>query len=87
MFTETTITIGVIVIAVIIVGLTIWGMLSRYQRAAPDELLVVYGKSGRMKTEDWQDHRNTFKDYSRWRYIRLASYSGIQEDVNEAIAD
>lgn len=52
MFTETTITIGVIVIAVIIVGLTIWGMLSRYQRAAPDELSVVYGKSGRMKTED-----------------------------------
>ena len=50
MFTETTITIGLIVIAVIIVGLTIWGMLSRYQRAAPDELLVVYGKSGRMKT-------------------------------------
>ena len=52
MFTETTITIGLIVIAIIIVGLTIWGMLSRYQRAAPDELLVVYGKSGRMKAED-----------------------------------
>ena len=46
------ITLAVIAVCVLVVILTVWGMLSRYQRAAPDELLVVFGKSGKMKTED-----------------------------------
>lgn len=37
---------------VIVVVVTIWGILSRYKRSAPDELLVVFGKAGKVKTED-----------------------------------
>ena len=39
------------VVAIVVIG-TIWGLLSRYRRSAPDELLVVFGKAGKMKTED-----------------------------------
>lgn len=38
-------------VAILIIG-TVWGLLTRYRRAAPDELLVVYGKSGKVKTEN-----------------------------------
>lgn len=46
------ISLAVIAVCILVAILTVWGMLSRYQRAAPDELLVVFGKSGKMKTED-----------------------------------
>lgn len=39
-------------VCALIVIATIWGLLSRYRRSAPDELLVVFGKAGKMKTED-----------------------------------
>ena len=37
--------------AVLLGVITIWAVLSRYRRSAPDELLVVFGKSGKMKVE------------------------------------
>ena len=37
--------------AVLLGVITIWAILSRYRRSAPDELLVVFGKSGKMKVE------------------------------------
>lgn len=46
------VTLSLIGIGVIILGLTIWGLLMRYRRSAPDELLVVFGKSGKVKTSD-----------------------------------
>ena len=38
--------------AALLLVLTIWGILSRYRRAAPNEMLVVYGKAGHMKDKD-----------------------------------
>lgn len=44
--------LSLIGVGTLIVILTIWGLLSRYRRSAPDELLVVFGKAGKMKTDD-----------------------------------
>ena len=46
------VTFSLIGVGALIVVLTIWGLLSRYRRSAPDELLVVFGKAGKVKTED-----------------------------------
>lgn len=46
------VTLSLIGVAAIIVVLTVWGLLTRYRRSAPDELLVVFGKAGKVKTED-----------------------------------
>ena len=52
MGTGTVITMVLISIGVLIVIATIWGLLSRYRRSAPDELLVVFGKAGKYKDEN-----------------------------------
>ena len=52
METGTIISLVLIAVAAIVVIGTIWGLLSRYRRSAPDELLVVFGKAGKMKTEE-----------------------------------
>lgn len=52
MGTGTVISLTLIAVGAIVVIATIWGLLSRYRRSAPDELLVVFGKAGKMKTED-----------------------------------
>lgn len=39
-------------ILAVLVILTVCLLLSRYRRSAPDELLVVYGKAGKVKLED-----------------------------------
>ena len=46
------VTLSLIGVAAIIVVLTVWGLLTRYRRSAPDELLVVFGRAGKVKTED-----------------------------------
>ena len=46
------VTLSLIGVAAIIAVLTVWGLLTRYRRSAPDELLVVFGKAGKVKTED-----------------------------------
>lgn len=51
MGTGTIISMVLIGVAVLIVIATIWGLLSRYRRSAPDELLVVFGKAGKYKDE------------------------------------
>lgn len=51
METSMIISLSLIGIGALIVILTIWGLLSRYRRSAPDELLVVYGKAGHVKDE------------------------------------
>ena len=52
METSMIVTLSLIGVATIIVVLTTWVLLSRYRRSAPDELLVVFGKAGKVKTED-----------------------------------
>lgn len=52
MGTSTIITLSLIAFGVLIIVTTVWGLLSRYRRAAPDELLVVFGKSGKVKLEN-----------------------------------
>lgn len=52
METSMIVTLSLIGVAAIIVVLTVWGLLTRYRRSAPDELLVVFGKAGKVKTED-----------------------------------
>ena len=47
--TGTILTLCLIGAGVLLFVLTLWGIFSRYRRAAPDELLVVFGKSGKMK--------------------------------------
>lgn len=49
------VTFSLIGVGALIVVLTIWGLLSRYRRSAPDELLVVFGKAGKIKTEDGKE--------------------------------
>lgn len=49
------ITLSLIGVGALIVIATIWGLLSRYRRSAPDELLVVFGKAGKVKTEDGKE--------------------------------
>ena len=49
------VTFSLIGVGTLIVVLTIWGLLSRYRRSAPDELLVVFGKAGKVKTEDGKE--------------------------------
>ena len=49
------VTLSLIGVAVLLVVATIWGLLSRYRRSAPDELLVVFGKAGKVKTEDGKE--------------------------------
>lgn len=51
----TVITLSLIGMGVLLVIATIWGLLSRYRRSAPDELLVVFGKAGKVKTEDGKE--------------------------------
>ena len=48
----TVISMVLIGVAALIVIATIWGLLSRYRRSAPDELLVVFGKAGKYKDEN-----------------------------------
>ena len=48
----TVISMVLIGVAALIVVITIWGLLSRYRRSAPDELLVVFGKAGKYKDEN-----------------------------------
>ena len=38
--------------AALILVTTIWGLLSRYRRSAPDELLVVFGKAGKVTNDE-----------------------------------
>jgi flotillin len=45
-------TLIIIGVAALVVLLTVVGLLSRYKRAAPNELLVVFGKAGKLRTED-----------------------------------
>ena len=45
-------TFGLIGVGVFIVLLTIVTFLVRYRRSAPDELLVIYGKAGKIKDEN-----------------------------------
>ena len=52
MGTGTVISMVLIGVAALIVIATIWGLLSRYRRSAPDELLVVFGKAGKYKDEN-----------------------------------
>lgn len=52
METSMIVTLSLIGVVAIIVVLTVWGLLTRYRRSAPDELLVVFGKAGKVKTED-----------------------------------
>ena len=52
METSMIVTLSLIGVAAIVVVLTVWGLLTRYRRSAPDELLVVFGKAGKVKTED-----------------------------------
>ena len=49
------VTFSLIGVGTLIVVLTIWGLLSRYRRSAPDELLAVFGKAGKVKTEDGKE--------------------------------
>ena len=49
------VTFSLIGVGALIVVLTIWGLLSRYRRSAPDELLVGVGKAGKVKTEDGKE--------------------------------
>lgn len=51
MGTGTIISMVLIGVGALIVIATIWGLLSRYRRSAPDELLVVFGKAGKYKDE------------------------------------
>ena len=51
MGTGTVISMVLIGVGALIVIATIWGLLSRYRRSAPDELLVVFGKAGKYKDE------------------------------------
>ena len=46
------ITFSLIGIGVLIIIATIWGLLSRYRRSAPDELLVVFGKAGKVTNDE-----------------------------------
>ena len=39
-------------VGVLIVTLTLVTILTRYRRSAPDELLVVYGKAGKISTDN-----------------------------------
>ena len=39
--------------------ITIWAVLSRYRRSAPDELLVVFGKSGKIKVKNENGQEET----------------------------
>lgn len=39
-------------VGALILILTLWTILTRYRRSAPDELLVVFGKAGKVKTEE-----------------------------------
>lgn len=52
METSMIVTLSLIGLGVILVVTTIWTILARYRRSAPDELLVVFGKSGKTKTDD-----------------------------------
>ena len=47
--TGTILTLCLIGGGVLFLVLTVWGILSRYRRSAPDELLVVFGKSGKIQ--------------------------------------
>ena len=47
--TGTFLTLSLICVGVLVFVLSVWVILSRYRRAAPDELLVVFGKSGKIK--------------------------------------
>lgn len=55
------IVIGVVALLVII---TIIGLLSRYRKCASDELLIVFGKAGKMKTADGQTVNMSAKIYN-----------------------
>lgn len=46
------VTFSLIGIGVLIIIATIWGLLSRYRRSAPDELLVVFGKAGKVTNDE-----------------------------------
>ena len=50
--TGTILTLCLIGGGVLLFVLTIWGILSRYRRSAPDELLVVFGKSGKITIQE-----------------------------------
>lgn len=52
METSMIVTLGLIGVAALVVILTIWGLLSRYRRSAPNELLVVFGKAGKVRDEN-----------------------------------
>ena len=49
--TGTILTLCLIGGGVLLFVLTLWGILSRYRRSAPDELLVVFGKSGKLQVQ------------------------------------
>ena len=46
------VTLSLIGAAALILVTTIWGLLSRYRRSAPDELLVVFGKAGKVTNDE-----------------------------------
>ena len=51
METNLIVTLSLIVVGTLILGATIFGLLSRYRRSAPDELLVVFGKAGKVVSD------------------------------------
>ena len=46
---ETILTLCLIGGGVLLFVLTVWGILSRYRRFAPDELGIIFGKSGKIQ--------------------------------------
>ena len=46
------VTLSLIGVAALILVTTVWGLLSRYRRSAPDELLVVFGKAGKVTNDE-----------------------------------
>lgn len=55
MSTSSIVMLSLIGLGVIVLIATVWGILSRYRRVAPDELLVVFGKSGKVKLENGKE--------------------------------
>ena len=89
--TGTILTLCLIGGGVLFLVLTVWGILSRYRRSAPDELLVVFGKSGKIQVTGEDGKKETLivpsKIIQGGGYICMANHSRLEENVNEAYSD
>lgn len=74
--TQEMLIMAAILVAVIL--LTFIGILSRYRKCKSDEVLVVYGKTGRKEIS---------QVISRWSCFRMADYTGLRIPFHETIAD